>query len=571
MRYCSITKNTVVAAIFLSSAWLSFAQELDRKASDNLTSRPSTIVLNKNSPPISANVDFQEWNQILSKYRQNDGRIKYKSLCEQFDDRKILTEILAKIATQDEALLSTPSSSLSFWMNTYNIAAMEVKLRQIEDPDSVPETTWKNVHVHVGHQRYSLDDIEQTKLRPIGNPFIHFGLHCGATSCPKIAATAWTSDTLDSSLREATKDFLSQPNAVRWEASKQTLHLSKIFDWYRSDFGQTDEDLLAFVLPFLNSEVRNEIEVIGTWNCKVSFLEYDWSLYEDIETLEPSTSYSSELPVEVDFWIDQAESFELGLTEADQLRRKLLEPFDKSSSLDRRYTCRADLVAIVIKSFQQQMESDRHLKESVGSFHVSSDSFQAQLKGEVSLGDPSKIFSVFDGRWFGLWDVHPVNHDWRPTRVYSPSPKTSNSGLQVVADQYAWIHNGFGWNYLVKGDESTHPYVLGQVYYLNDQNLSEIAARKPHVGVVDRPADENSQACRLIWITEQEIFLEEGFPNVDESQSYYVITGIYHSLFEKHPSISDQAVQAKYTRQSNPRPAFQKIVWKPIIFESVDE
>ena len=158
----------------------------------------------------------------------------------------------------------------------------------------------------------------------------------------------------------------------------------------------------------------------------------------------------------------------------------------------------------------------------------------------------------------------PVNHDWRPSVIYEPGRQFAPGQLQLTATQYAWIGNGFGWNYLASIDPANRrSVVLGQVYYLSAEDYGKIEARKPHVGYADIPDEAASAIRRLVWITDQEIFLEEVFPQPDDSETYYVITGIYHSLLHDPPSIKPHAVQAKYTRRPDVRPAFRRIEWTP--------
>lgn len=285
---------------------------------------------------------------------------------------------------------------------------------------------------------------------------------------------------------------------------------------------------------------------------------------------ESSIIYSDKIPTEIEYWIGQSEQYELGLVEADRLRQKLLssiEPTTSSSpnapkvlTTKTRY---CDRIAEVTAQFQKQMDGSQDLENSVNAFSVTSSRLAAQLQG-LTPAESRGVFAAFDGKWFGLWDTHAVNHDWRPSRVHTPSKLIQDPSILVLADQYAWIHNGFGWNYLVQSQSAdSHPYVLGQVYYLNANNLKQIESRKPHVGFADYSGDDRSRLDRLVWITEHEIFLEEVFRQPKPEDTYYVITGIFHQLFESSPTVSPDAVQAKYTRQSQSRPPFIKVKWDP--------
>lgn len=71
---------------------------------------------------------------------------------------------------------------------------------------------------------------------------------------------------LERQLEKAAEEFLTDPKYNRYK--RGTLHLSKIFEWYKSDFGGTDEALLEYVSSFIEPGEKT----------KIRFLEYDWGL-----------------------------------------------------------------------------------------------------------------------------------------------------------------------------------------------------------------------------------------------------------------------------------------------------
>lgn len=272
-------------------------------------------------------------------------------------------------------------------------------------------------------------------------------------------------------------------------------------------------------------------------------------------------AWTDQFPVELEHWKAQQVPLVQGITEADQLRRRLLTRTPQGET----YAAR---LARVVQAFQRELVTGRLPLVSVAEFQMSPARLESQLRSGVSV-EPAEVFRAFDGRWFGLWDVWPVNHDWRPSTIYQPPQQFAPHQLPLLATQYAWIGNGFGWNYLAEVDAARHQaVVLGQVYYFSDQDYTKIQDRKPHVGYVDVPDTGPQQPAaktvrRLVWITEREVFLEEVFPQADPAQTYYVITGLYHGLLSEPPSVSSQAVQARYTRRWDERPPFQHVEWHP--------
>jgi len=50
--------------------------------------------------------------------------------------------------------------------------------------------------------------------------------------------------------------------------------VSKIFDWYRKDFGG---DLTGFFLKYAEGDLKKRLEANRS-NIKIKYLNYDWSL-----------------------------------------------------------------------------------------------------------------------------------------------------------------------------------------------------------------------------------------------------------------------------------------------------
>ncbi|XZE53715.1 hypothetical protein SH139x_005481 [Planctomycetaceae bacterium SH139] len=257
-------------------------------------------------------------------------------------------------------------------------------------------------------------------------------------------------------------------------------------------------------------------------------------------------------PAEMRQWQGAAEPLAKGLRSAEALRSQLL-------AVDAAGKRRLELICETVEKFQAATEDDLSARRSIANFQVSSRRLLNQLLGYEAVTSDS--FTAFDGRWFGRWGNDAVNHDWQPSEHFSPPRTFAPAKSSVLALQYAWISNGFGWNYLVSpaanaDREATgeQPYILGMVYYFAGQDFQNIRGEKPHVGFADGPT-------RLVWITEREVFLEEVFPQADPAKTTYAITAIYHDLLSDTPTVTGRATQAIYTRDPSNRPAFYEFTW----------
>ncbi|GBG64752.1 hypothetical protein CBR_g46710 [Chara braunii] len=191
---------------------------------------------------------------------------------------------------------------MAFFINAYNTLVIHAMVES-GPPKSVFKRMgfYKGMKYYIGGNDFSLDDIEHGVLRGnrappssfIKNPVfgstdprrfhaivpleprIHFALVCGAKSCPPIKM--YTPENLDDGLQVATISFCE--GEVKLNLERRTVTLSRIFDWYKDDFGETPKERLAFISTFLSKQKQNDLkELIQGGNFKISYSDYNWSL-----------------------------------------------------------------------------------------------------------------------------------------------------------------------------------------------------------------------------------------------------------------------------------------------------
>lgn len=204
--------------------------------------------------------------------------------------------------------LTTRAQKLAFWLNLYNalvidsIIAYGIRASVNEVPGF-----FRRVAYAIGGYRFSLDDIEHGILRANaghivipGPQFaradprrtfilhhldwrIHFALVCGARSCPPI--NFYTEDKIDAQLDLAAANFLGQ--STTFDPARRTLHLSKLLQWYGTDFGAGPLSALGFgnyhaalpaLAPHLSDPTLRELCSHPPRDLKIRFTPYDWSL-----------------------------------------------------------------------------------------------------------------------------------------------------------------------------------------------------------------------------------------------------------------------------------------------------
>lgn len=159
---------------------------------------------------------------------------------------------------------------MAFWMNTYNFLTIHLIIENQERESilnlgSLFSNPWKKHSWRIGGESISLHDIEHRILRKLGDARIHFAINCASVSCPDLRRESYKVASLDQQLEDQVRKTLAnQGKGLRMD--KGTLHLSKIFDWYRQDF--QNKDIRGWIREYVPVDTDADIK----------FMEYDWSL-----------------------------------------------------------------------------------------------------------------------------------------------------------------------------------------------------------------------------------------------------------------------------------------------------
>lgn len=92
------------------------------------------------------------------------------------------------------------------------------------------------------------------------DPRIHFTLNCGAVSCPPISVYSDIEQELDEQLNLATYNYIAETSDIDLDLG--VVKLSKLFDWYREDFGGSSESVLNWIKSNCSSDVLHKIETL---------------------------------------------------------------------------------------------------------------------------------------------------------------------------------------------------------------------------------------------------------------------------------------------------------------------
>ena len=241
-------KNCIVVACTLFFTVASFAQ------------KASTTIKEVTKKTVS----HDAWSGLLSR-NVKDGLVNYTGFK---TEKATLTAYTKSLASLVPTNTTPKNEAMAYWINAYNAFTVlliidNFGVKSIKDINK--GEPWKLKTISLGGANYSLDQIENEILRPkYKDARIHFAINCAAKSCPPLRNTAFTALDLNTQLDEQTKNFIN--NAQNNTINTKTAKLSKIFDWFKADFG----DIVSFINKYSTTKI--------TKTTKISYNDYDWSL-----------------------------------------------------------------------------------------------------------------------------------------------------------------------------------------------------------------------------------------------------------------------------------------------------
>ncbi len=229
-------------------------------------------------------VDHSALAPILATHAQQSG-VNYTALAA---DRAPISAYLDSLAHAELAEATKPEQ-MAFWVNAYNAMTLDVMaeewpLQSIQQIDA--GEVWKTrTRVLAGKNR-TLDAIEHTQLRPMGDARIHAAIVCAAKGCPPLLPTVYTAADLEAQLDAAARTWVAT-TAATLNRKKKHISLSRIFEWFGGDFTAdystydipnvegTREAALNFVATYASPKERIWIR---SGDYTVAWAEYDWSV-----------------------------------------------------------------------------------------------------------------------------------------------------------------------------------------------------------------------------------------------------------------------------------------------------
>ena len=210
-----------------------------------------------------------EADSFLKKYVA-DGQVNYAAVQKDAPAIQSLTNQVGRMNLTG----ASDVSKKAFYLNAYNLLVIRAVGQQypIKSVMDQPGFFDKTTHLIAG-EKLTLNDLEKKKLlQPYPDARLHFALACAAVSCPPLASFAYTPAELNNQLDGRTKLALNHSAFTRVSKKDKKVRLSKIFDWYQSDFIKDNQTVLAFINKYRTDKIPADYQL--------SYYEYDWRLNE---------------------------------------------------------------------------------------------------------------------------------------------------------------------------------------------------------------------------------------------------------------------------------------------------
>ncbi len=236
-----------------------------------------------NDPDSRKSIDHSSWNDLLSRNvrKRNDGVNLFNYAGISAADRSNLAGYIANLSGISISQYNR-DEQLAYWINLYNALTVQLildhypvdSIRDIKiSPGLFVIGPWNASLVSIEDENLTLNDIEHRILRPIWrDPRIHYVLSCASIGCPNLRDRAYQSSAMDGLLDQAATAYVNDPRGVSIVNGK--VSVSKIYDWFISDFGGSEKTVLRHIKQFAKPQLAARLREIG----KLSGEHYDWSI-----------------------------------------------------------------------------------------------------------------------------------------------------------------------------------------------------------------------------------------------------------------------------------------------------
>lgn len=237
-------------------------------------------------------INYSEYDRLTRKYVDGRGLVNYNGLKSELPALKTFIDQISAVSPESHSqLFPDGGEQLRYWMTAYNAWVLYIAASEYPNKNSIWNFVglFRNRDIKFGGRDGTLEDIEHKIIRKrYKEPRIHFYINCAAYSCPGlwqgVIPQGKTWDVLD----QSAKRFINDTRNVKYDPATKKLQLSKIFDWFSSDFltylkerkGIQQPHITQYLLMYLDNPTRAALEKTPVSEISISYFSYNKSLNE---------------------------------------------------------------------------------------------------------------------------------------------------------------------------------------------------------------------------------------------------------------------------------------------------
>ena len=177
----------------------------------------------------------------------------------------------------------TKNEKEAFLINAYNALILKMivdnyPVKSIKKMGSMFAHPFNMQYIALLWRNLSLDNIQNMLLK-FHDPRIFFALNRASIGSPELLNKAYVASHLNKQLNEQARLFLRDGVRNKIDVANKTLKLSKIFDWYKTDFTKKAGSVERFIAPYITNNPAVRKELMNN-KFKISYTTYDWKLNE---------------------------------------------------------------------------------------------------------------------------------------------------------------------------------------------------------------------------------------------------------------------------------------------------
>jgi Protein of unknown function, DUF547 len=222
---------------------------------------------------VPAGINHDGYDGLLKKYVDQNGLVAYEKWKANAEDRKALTTYLEQFGAGGSS--ASGNERYASLINAYNAFVLNW-IVQNYPTESIwaLKNSFKEKRHKVGGEMVSLNDIENSALRPEFGYRTHAVLVCAARSCPPLQRSAYTRGQLVEECDHAYRVWLGRTDLNEFLVDKNEAVISSIFKWFKGDFEKTG-GVKAILLKYAPAPAK---PLLQKPDCKISYKPYNWGL-----------------------------------------------------------------------------------------------------------------------------------------------------------------------------------------------------------------------------------------------------------------------------------------------------